>query len=131
MAGAAPLKAQDKDPVLAKVNGVEIHQSDLAVAEEEAGQLPPMSPDPEAGLPHPVHSSDMLLLAKAAEDQKLADTPEFKRKLAFGTKKLLMEAVAANLGWQGGPDRRCDAPRSMTKPPSRWARSKRSTPATS
>ena len=37
--------AQDKDPVVAKVNGVEIHQSDLAVAEEEAGQMPPMTPD--------------------------------------------------------------------------------------
>ena len=41
----APLRAQDKDPLVAKVNGVEIHQSDLAVAEDEAGQLPPMSPD--------------------------------------------------------------------------------------
>ena len=37
--------AQDKDPVVAKVNGIEIHQSDLAVAEEEAGQIPPMSPE--------------------------------------------------------------------------------------
>ena len=30
---------------MAKVNGVEIHQSDLAVAEEEAGQIPQMSPE--------------------------------------------------------------------------------------
>jgi len=37
-----PLYAQDKDPVVAKVNGVEVHQSDLAVAEDEAGQIPPM-----------------------------------------------------------------------------------------
>ena len=33
---AGPAGAQDKDPVVAKVNGVEIHQSDLAVAEDEA-----------------------------------------------------------------------------------------------
>src|SRR6202142_294649 len=49
LAGATPLFAQDKDaakdPVLAKVNGAEIHQSDLAGAEEEAGQIPPMSAD--------------------------------------------------------------------------------------
>ena len=32
-----PLHAQDKDPLVAKVNGVEVHQSDLAVAEDEAG----------------------------------------------------------------------------------------------
>ena len=40
---AGPLRAED-DPVVAKVNGADIHQSDLAVAEEEAGQLPPMGP---------------------------------------------------------------------------------------
>ena len=28
------------DPVIAKVNGVEIHQSDLALAEEDIGQNP-------------------------------------------------------------------------------------------
>ncbi|HEU5444286.1 MAG TPA: peptidylprolyl isomerase, partial [Pseudolabrys sp.] len=42
---AGPAGAQDKDPVVAKVNGIEIHQSDLAVAEDEAGQIPPMSPE--------------------------------------------------------------------------------------
>src|SRR5476649_1913878 len=41
----APLRAQDKDPVVAKVNGTEIRQSDLALAEEEAGQIPPMPPE--------------------------------------------------------------------------------------
>ncbi|MGB7686841.1 MAG: peptidylprolyl isomerase, partial [Pseudolabrys sp.] len=40
-----PLYAQDKDPLVAKVNGVEVHQSDLTVAEDEAGQIPPMSPE--------------------------------------------------------------------------------------
>ena len=97
MAGAAPLKAQDKDPVLAKVNGVEIHQSDLAVAEEEAGQLPPMSPDQKQDYLIQF-TADMMLLAKAAEDKKLGDTPEFKRKLAFGTKKLLMEVLLQSVG---------------------------------
>ena len=44
-APSGPLFAQDaaKDPVVAKVNGIEIRQSDLAIAEEEAGQLPAMS----------------------------------------------------------------------------------------
>ena len=45
LASAAPLRAQDKDPLVAKVNGTEIHQSDLAVVEDEAGQLPPMTPE--------------------------------------------------------------------------------------
>ena len=32
-----PARAQS-DPVIAKVNGVEIHESDLAMAEEDVGQ---------------------------------------------------------------------------------------------
>ncbi len=94
---AAPSRAQDKDPVMAKVNGVEIHQSDLAVAEDEAGQLPPMSP--EAKQDYLVQfMADMILVSKAAEPKKLGDTPEFKRKLTFGRNKLLMEALLTSVG---------------------------------
>lgn len=88
--GQAP--AQDKDPLLAKVNGVEIHQSDLAVAEEEAGQIPPMSPS--AKQDYLVQFlADMILVSKDAENKKLGDGAEFKRKLEFARKKLLMEGV--------------------------------------
>ena len=90
LVSGAPLWAQDKDPLVAKVNGMEIHQSDLAIAEEEAGQIPPMSP--EAKQDYLVQfTADMLLMAKAAEDKKLGDAPEFKRRLAFDRNKLLME----------------------------------------
>src|SRR5471032_3324213 len=82
LVSAAPLHAQGKDPLVAKVNGVEIHQSDLAVAEEEAGQIPPMTP--EAKQDYLVQfMADMILVSKAAETKKLGDGPEFKRKLAF------------------------------------------------
>jgi peptidyl-prolyl cis-trans isomerase C len=92
IAATGPLYAQDKDPVLAKVNGTEIHQSDLAVAEEEAGQLPPMSP--EAKQDYLVQfMADMILVSKAAEDKKLGDAPDFQKKLAFARNKLLMEAL--------------------------------------
>jgi peptidyl-prolyl cis-trans isomerase C len=94
-AGAAA--AQDKDPVLAKVNGVEIHQSDLAIAEEEAGQLPPMSPD--AKKDYLVQfMADMILVSQAAEAKKMGDTPEFKKKLAFARNKMLMEQMLADTG---------------------------------
>ena len=93
----APLYAQDKDPLIAKVNGVEVHQSDLAVAEEEAGQIPPMSP--EAKQDYLVQFvADMILVSKAAEDKKLGDTPEFKRKTEFARKKLLMEGLLTSIG---------------------------------
>jgi peptidyl-prolyl cis-trans isomerase C len=93
----APLYAQDKDPLVAKVNGVEVHQSDLTVAEEEAGQIPPMSP--EAKQDYLVQFvADMILVSKAAEDKNLADTPEFKRKSDFARKKLLMEGLLQSIG---------------------------------
>lgn len=104
MAAAGPLHAQDakdagKDPVVAKVNGTEIHQSDLTVAEQEAGRIPPMSD--AAKKDYLVQfMADILLVAKAAEDKAMADTEAFKKKLAFERKKLLMtdlmESVAKN-----------------------------------
>jgi peptidyl-prolyl cis-trans isomerase C len=93
----APLYAQDKDPLVAKVNGVEVHQSDIAAAEEEAGQIPPMSP--EAKQDYLVQFvADMILVSKAAEDKKFGDTPDFKRKLEFARKKLLMENLLQSIG---------------------------------
>jgi peptidyl-prolyl cis-trans isomerase C len=89
--------AQDKDPVVAKVNGVEIHQSDLAVAEDEAGQIPPMSP--EAKQDYLIQFvADMILVSKAAQDKKFGDTADFKRKLEFARKKLLMEGLLQSVG---------------------------------
>ncbi len=93
----APLYAQDKDPLVAKVNGVEVHQSDLTVAEDEAGQIPPMSP--EAKQDYLVQFvADMILVSKAAEDKKFGDTPDFKRKVEFARKKLLMEGLLQSIG---------------------------------
>jgi peptidyl-prolyl cis-trans isomerase C len=97
IASGGALRAQDKDPVVAKVNGTEIHQSDLAVAEEEAGQLPPMTAD--AKQDYLVQfMADMVLVSKAAEAKKVGDTPDFKRKLAFNRNKLLMESLLLSTG---------------------------------
>ncbi len=96
---AAALQAQDaaKDPVVAKVNGTEIHQSDLAVAEEEAGQLPPMSAD--AKKDYLVQfMADMILVAQAAEAKKIDATADFKRRIEFARKKLLMADLLAEVG---------------------------------
>ncbi len=103
LAAAGPLRAQDKDPVVAKVNGTEIHQSDLAVAEEEAGQIPPMTP--EAKRDYLVQfMADLILVSKAAEDKKIADGDDFKRRLAFIRNKLLMEDLLQSVGKQALTD---------------------------
>src|SRR5476649_1989751 len=94
---AAPLRAKDKDPVIAKVNGTEIRQSDLAVAEDEAGQLPPISPEQKQDY-LVQFMSDMILVSKAADDKKLGDAADFKRKLDFNRNKLLMEALLTSVG---------------------------------
>ena len=99
-----PARADDVDPVVAKVNGTEIHQSDLAVAEAEAGQLPPMSPN--AKKDYLVQFvTDMILMSQAAEAKKMGDTLEFKRKLAFNREKLLMEQLLQKAGKEALTDK--------------------------
>src|SRR3569623_2232795 len=104
VASTAPLLAQDaKDPVVATVNGTAIHQSDLVVAEEEAGQLPPMPED--AKKDYLVQfMADAILITKAAEDKKVSNDETFKRKLEFARKKLLMEALLAQVAKEASTD---------------------------
>src|SRR6201996_3202637 len=93
----SPVRADD-NPVLAKVNGSEIHQSDMALAEEELGPtLDKMDPatKKENLLSFLI---DMKLVDKAAEDKKIADSDEFKQRLAFARDRLLMDTLLANEG---------------------------------
>jgi peptidyl-prolyl cis-trans isomerase C len=93
----SPARAAD-DPVLAKVNGVEIRQSDVALAEEElAPSLAQMDP---ATKKDNVLSFliDLRIVAKAAEDKKLENTEDFKKRLAFTRSRLLMDNLLATEG---------------------------------
>ncbi len=96
VASSAALRAQGADPVVAKVDGMEIRQSDLDVAEAEAGQLPPMS---EAAKKDYLvqFTADMMLVSKAAE-AKFGKDDAFKQKLEFARKKLLMEELLQSTG---------------------------------
>ena len=92
-----PLRAED-NPVLAKVNGAEIRQSDVALAEEELGpSLAQMDPatKKENVLAFLI---DMKIVAKAAEDKKIEDRPDFKARLAFARNRLLMDNLLAAEG---------------------------------
>jgi peptidyl-prolyl cis-trans isomerase C len=85
--------AQSSDPAVARVNGTEIRSSDLAIAEEEIGSnLPPMTAEAKRNYLI-TYVSDMLLAAKAAEDKKITDDADFKRRLAYMRNKLLMETL--------------------------------------
>jgi peptidyl-prolyl cis-trans isomerase C len=48
--------------------------------------------------------ADMILVSKAAEDKKFGDSADFKRKLEFARKKLLMEGLLQSVGKQGLTD---------------------------
>ena len=90
---AAPLARAQDDPVVARVNGTEVRQSDLAAAEEDlGGNIPQMTP--EAKRDYLItFVGDMILVAKAAEAKKIGDTDDFKKKLAYTRTKLLMEQL--------------------------------------
>ena len=95
MATTAVAQAPASDPVIAKVNGVEIRQSDLNIAEEDIGR--DMPANDEAGKRDYLvnYLTDLLLIAKAAEAKKIPDSAEFKQRLAFVRNKALMETVLA------------------------------------
>ena len=88
------------DPVVAKVNGVEIHESDLAMAEEDVGQSPQTQQlTGDAKRDYLVsYLADVILAAKAAEGKKVGDQKEFKSRLAFIRNKLLMETLLQQEG---------------------------------
>ncbi|MGA8291348.1 MAG: peptidylprolyl isomerase, partial [Rhodoplanes sp.] len=86
------------DPVVAKVNGTEIRQSDLALAEEDVGQNIPAG-TPEAKRDWLInYVADMHILAKYAEAHKVPDTADFKQRLAFLRDKALMDLVLRDTG---------------------------------
>src|SRR6202012_3799080 len=90
-----PLRAEDASPVLAKVNGSEIRQSDLNLAEEELGpslaQMDPATKN-ENVLAFLI---DMKIVAKAAKAKKIEDRDDFKARLAFTRNRLLMDNLLA------------------------------------
>src|ERR1700716_2014234 len=94
----APLRAEDANPVLAKVNGAEIRQSDVALAEEELG--PTLAQMDPATKKDNVLSFliDMKIVAKAAEDKKVENNEDFKKRLAFTRSRLLMDSLLASEG---------------------------------
>jgi len=95
---AQPSRAENADPVVAKVNGAEIHESDVTMAEQELGpSLAQMDPSTK-------HQNvvsfliDLKLAAKVAEDKKLQDSDDFKKRAAFAHDRLLMDALLGKEG---------------------------------
>jgi peptidyl-prolyl cis-trans isomerase C len=82
--------ADPTDTVVAKINGVEIRQSDLALAEEDMGQELQQVPPDQRRDQLISYLADVIMVAQVAEQKKLGDNADFKRRLAFLRSKLLM-----------------------------------------
>jgi peptidyl-prolyl cis-trans isomerase C len=92
-AAAQPSEIKDADPVLARVAGTEIRQSDVNLAEEDLGQQgAQMSPEQKQEYLIS-YLSDIIIVAKAAEEKRVAESAEFKRRLNFSRNKILMETM--------------------------------------
>jgi peptidyl-prolyl cis-trans isomerase C len=95
---AGMANAAEEDPVVARVNGVDIRQSDLAFAEEEIGSNMPTIP-PEQKRDYLInYLVDVIVLSQAADKQKLGDRPDIKRRIAFDRNRLLMEGLLQDAG---------------------------------
>ena len=84
------------DPVVARVNGFDIRESHLAMAEDDLGvdlqQLPP-----DQRREHLIsYVADIVLVSQAAEAQNLQNTDDFKQRQAFLRSKLLMGVLLQN-----------------------------------
>jgi peptidyl-prolyl cis-trans isomerase C len=97
LALAAPVRAAEGDPVVARVNGTEIRASDLAIAEEDVGSNLSLTGDARRDY-LTKYLSDMILVAQAAEAKKVQDRDDFKRRLAYSREKLLMEMMLQQEG---------------------------------
>jgi peptidyl-prolyl cis-trans isomerase C len=93
----ASARAQD-NPVIARVNGVDIHESDLAFAEEEIGSNMPQMPAEQKRDYLITYLTDVVIVSQAAEKQKLDQRDDVKSRLAFDHNRVLMEAMLTDAG---------------------------------
>ncbi|HEC91154.1 MAG TPA: peptidylprolyl isomerase [Alphaproteobacteria bacterium] len=88
-----PAPAAEKDPVVARVNGVEIHLADV---KEARGRLPErFRRGPMEGVFGILVNTliDSKIMAAEARKQGIADDPAFKRRMAIITEQVLERAL--------------------------------------
>jgi len=88
-----PARAQDQNAVAARVDGMEIREGDLAIAEAEIGESLPGATGAAKRDALISFYADMMLAARAAEKKGMGSTVEFARKLRYAKTKLLMEVL--------------------------------------
>jgi peptidyl-prolyl cis-trans isomerase C len=90
LAASVPALAQ-QDKVVAKVDGIEITEGDLALAEEDMGERMAQMPEDRKREELINFVADLKLGARAAQTAKVGDTPEFAKRFAYTRDKLLLD----------------------------------------
>ncbi len=95
-APAAPAAAPSPDTVVARVDGQPITEQDLTIAAEDLGQQLPAQLSPAQRRDYLVnYLTDLKLAAKAAAEQKLDGSADFKARLAYFRDKVLVDEYLA------------------------------------
>jgi peptidyl-prolyl cis-trans isomerase C len=97
-AALTTLRAQDSNPVVARANGVDIRQSDLALAEDEVGASMPQMPPDQKREYLITYLADIIVLSQVAEQQKLGDRADVKHRIELERDKVLMETLLQDAG---------------------------------
>jgi peptidyl-prolyl cis-trans isomerase C len=92
------------DKVVAKVSGVEIRESDLAMAEEDMGQQAQQLQGDAKRDALVGYLADVIIVSKAAEAKKVTEQKEFKSRIAFIRNKLAMEMLLVEEGKAASTD---------------------------
>ena len=87
----AAVPAVDPSKVIARVNGIEITEGDLAIAAEDPALQMPNVPEEQKRELLTGYMIDLKLGAKAAEAAKVGSGAEFTRKLAYNRDKTLLD----------------------------------------
>lgn len=96
---AAFAETPDKDPLIARVNGVELRQSDLLIAREDLGRSIPDGFDEAKTRDYLVlYMTDLIITADEAKKQKIGDESDLRRRMEFARKKALRDNLLAATG---------------------------------
>jgi peptidyl-prolyl cis-trans isomerase C len=101
---AAPVLAQGSKPV-AKVDDMVVTEEDVAIGLAEMGASLPQQMNEAQRRNYIVeYLMDLKLVARAADREKLGDTPDFRKRLEQTRERLLMEALLTREGEKGATD---------------------------
>jgi peptidyl-prolyl cis-trans isomerase C len=102
---AAPALAQDPAKTVATVDGQAITEEDVRVALDELSGSLPQQLDAAQRRTYAIdYLVDLKIVAREAAKEKLADAPDFKRRLDQTRDRLLMESLLTREGEKGATD---------------------------